>query len=267
MDFTVHKKIPQTKANYSSNNMELAYTFAKEIHKELNDLLKAIVLFGSAARQKEGTNDIDILLIVDDVSMRLTPELTQAYRIIVEKTVVKVSPKIHVTSMKFTSFWEYMKAGDPIAVNILRDGYALLDTGFFDPLQALLYQGRIKPSLETMWAYYNRAPRTLENSKRRIVEATLDLYWAVIDAGHAALMAINEVPPSPEHVADLLEQKLVSKKKIDRKLPWTMRKFYALSKKITSGQIKEISGEEYDKLHAEAKHFVQSMEKFIRSLE
>ncbi|MGV8162803.1 MAG: nucleotidyltransferase domain-containing protein [Candidatus Nanoarchaeia archaeon] len=266
MDFTVHKKIPQSKGKYSSNNLDLAYSFSKEIHKELNDLLKAIVLFGSVARQKEGTHDIDILLIVDDVSIRLTPEMTQAYRIIVEKTVQKISPKIHVTSMKFTSFWEYMKTGDPIAVNILRDGYAILDTGFFDPLQQLLFQGRIRPSLETMWAYYNRAPRSLENSKRKILDATIDLYWAVIDAGHAALMAINEVPPSPEHVADLLEQKLVNHKKIDKKLPWTMRKFYALSKKITSGQLTEIKGAEYEKLYIEAKHFVDEMEKFIRSL-
>jgi len=266
MDFTVHKKVPQSKGNYSSSNIDLAYSFSKEIHKELNDLLKAIVLFGSAAQKKEDVHDIDILLIVDDVSMRLTPELTQAYRIIVEKTVQKISPKIHVTSMKFTSFWEYMKAGDPIAINILRDGYAILDTGFFDPLQSLLAQGRIKPSLETMWAYYNRAPKTLEYSRRRLVDATVDLYWAVIDAGHAALMAINEVPPSPEHVADILEQKLVNTKKIDKKHPWTMRKFYALSKKISSGHIKEVSGPEYEKLYKEANGFVEAMEKFIRSL-
>ncbi|MFA6073477.1 MAG: nucleotidyltransferase domain-containing protein [Candidatus Woesearchaeota archaeon] len=266
MDFAVHKKVPRSKGAYSATNLELAYSFSKEIHKELNELLKAIVLFGSAARQKEGAHDIDILLIVDDVSIRLTPELTQAYRIIVEKTVQKISPKIHVTSMKFTSFWEYVKAGDPIAVNILRDGYAILDTGFFDPMQALLVQGRIKPSLETMWAYYNRAPRTLIFSKKRILDATVDLYWAIIDSAHAALMSINEVPPSPEHVADLLEQKLVNTKKIDKKYPWTMRKFYALSKKIAIGQITEIQGAEYDKLHAEATAFVNAMEKFIKSL-
>lgn len=265
MDFTVHKKLPQNKHNYSQTNLDLAYSFSKEIHKELNDLLKAIVLFGSAARQKEGTNDVDILLIVDDVSIRLTPELTQAYRIVVEKTAVKVSPKLHITSMKFTSFWEYMKAGDPIAVNILRDGYAILDTGFFDPLQALLAQGKIKPSAETVWAYYNRAPKTLEYSQQKIVESTLDLYWAAIDAAHAALMSIREIPPSPEMVADLLEQKLANTKKIDKKLPWTMRKLYALSKKITTGQLRTIKGEEYDKLYTETKKFVDELEKFIRT--
>ncbi len=266
VDFSVHKRIPQTKSQYSTGNLDIAYKFAKEIHKELNELLKAIVLFGSAARSNEEVHDVDILLIVDDVSMRLSPELVQAYRVIVEKTALKISPKIHVTSMKFTTFWEYMKVGDPIAVNILRDGYALLDTGFFDPLQALLAQGRIKPSLETMWAYYSRAPKSLAYSKRRILDATIDLYWAVIDSAHAALMTINEVPPSPEHVADLLEQKLVKTKKLNKKLPWTMRKFYAISKKISTGQIQEIKGAEYEKLYIEAKHFVDSMDKYIKSL-
>jgi predicted nucleotidyltransferase/uncharacterized protein (UPF0332 family) len=265
LDFSVNKKIPHSKGNYTGVNIDIAYQFSKEIHKELNDLLKAIVLFGSSARKKEDSHDIDILLIVDDVSLRISPEMTQAYRIIVEKTAVKVSPKIHVTSMKFTTFWEYIRAGDPIAVNILRDGYAILDTGFFDPLQALLSQGRIKPSLETMWTYYNRAPRTLDNSKRKILEATLDLYWAAIDAAHASLMAIHEVPPSPEHVADMLEHKLASMNKINKKLPWTMRKLYALGKKITTGQLQEIKGAEYEKLYEETRHFVRELEKFIRT--
>jgi hypothetical protein len=45
-----------------------------------------------------------------------------------------------------------------------------------------------------------------------------------------------------------------------------MRKFYALSKKISTGHIKEIKGPEYEKLYKEASGFVEAMEKFIRSL-
>lgn len=264
MDFAIHKRVSKAKSNYSSTTIDIAYTFAKEIHKELKDLVKGIILFGSAARKKQDVNDIDILLVVDDISIRLTPELTQTYRLLVEKTVLKISPKIHVTSMKFTSFWEYIRAGDPIAINILRDGYALIDTGFFDPMQLLLHQGRIRPSPEALWAYFNRAPRTLDNSKSKILEATIDLYWAVIDAAHAALMSINEVPPSPEHVAEMMDEKLVKPKLIDKKYPNTMRKMYSLSKEILTTKRKNVSGPEYDKLYEEAKDFVFAMEKFIR---
>jgi len=243
--------------------MDLAYRFAKEIHSELADLIKAIVLFGSAARHKEGSNDIDILLIVDDVSIRLTPELTQAYRILVEKTVAKVSTKIHVTSMKYTSFWEYVRAGDPVAINILRDGYPILDTGFFEPLQMLLYQGRIRPSKEAIWSYMNRAPRTLRTSRLRLLEASIDLYWAAVDSAQAALMSINEIPPSPEHVADLLELKLVKPGLLNKKFPWTMRKMYHLSKEIATGKKQDMTAQEYDKLYDETKEFVDVMLKFV----
>ena len=65
-------------------------------------------------------------------------ELIEGYRIIVENLIEKVSLKLHVTSMTFTSFWEHARVGDPILVNILRDGIALHDRGFFDPLQRIL---------------------------------------------------------------------------------------------------------------------------------
>ncbi len=263
MDFSIHKRDNKRKKDYSASNLDLAYRFAKESHRELKDLLKAIVLFGSAARKNEDSNDIDILLIVDDVSIRLTKELVQAYRIIVENIVRKVSPKIHVTSMKFTSFWEYMRNGDPIALNILRDGYALIDTGFFDPLQLLLHQGRIKPSKEALWTYFNRAPRSLNVSRGKIEQACIDLYWAVIDSAHAALMSINEVPPSPEHVPFLMEQKMVREKLISAKYPKVVRRFFTLSKDILHGKIRNISGEDYEKYYSEAKEFVDAMQAFI----
>jgi uncharacterized protein (UPF0332 family) len=165
--------------------------------------------------------------------------------------------------MTFTSFWEYAKAGDPVVVNILRDGVALYDTGFFEPLQRLLKQGRIRPSEESVWRYFGRAPRTLTNSRWHLMQATLDLYWAVIDAAHAALMRMNKIPPTPEHVADLLEKVFVKKKLLEAKYVQTMKKFYRVSKMITHREIKEIRGEEYEKYLKEASAFVQRMKVLI----
>lgn len=264
MDFSVHKKVNKVKSNYSSTNIDIAYRFSKEIHDELNDLVKGIILFGSAARKKQDTNDIDILLIVDDVSIRLTPELVQAYRLIVERTVGKISNKLHVTSMKFTSFWEYIRNGDPIAVNIIREGYALYDTGFFEPVQALLVQGRIKPSEEAFWSYYNRGKQFLVTSQRRISDAVVDLYWGAMDLAHSALMSINEVPVSPEVVPDLLEDKLVKTKLINKKVPWVLRKLYSLNKKISQGRLKNISGAEYDSILKETRFYFDELESFVK---
>ena len=114
-----------------------------------------------------------------------------------------------------------------------------------------------------MWNYFNKAPITLHNSKWHLKQAILDLYWAVIDAAHAALMKLNEVPPSPSQVSDMLEQKLVKRGLLKSKYAETMKRFYHLSRIILHGQITEISGKQFDEYFLQAKEFVDEMQKFI----
>ncbi len=264
MQFQIKKRHTPNIERYPTDDINIARSFARRLYNEFGDFLKMVVLFGSTARKVESPRgDIDVLIVVDDLSIRMTQEVVEAYRIIVEKVIASVSTRLHVTSLTLTSFWEYVRAGDPVAINILRDGVALIDTGIFDPLQALLIQGRIRPTYESVWSYFGRAPRTLLNSKWHIMQATLDLYWAVIDAAHAALMHHGEIPPSPEHAADLLEEKLVHKKMLEQRYAATMRKFYNLMKDITHRKIKEISGKEYDAYLKEAEEFVDRMKVFI----
>lgn len=263
MDFSIEKKRHRSEDSYAKDDLDLAYAFAKRCHEECHDLVKAIVLFGSTARKKQGSHDVDILIVLDDVSITFTPELLQTYRVITGKIIKDISRRLHVTTLKFTAFWEYVRAGDPVAINILRDGFPLLDTGFFDPLQMLLHQGRIRPSQESIWTYTTRSEQTLVNSSWHVMQATVDLYWAVVDAAHGALMAYGEVPPSPEHVADLLQDKLVKKKLVPSSAPQTMRKFYTLSKEITHRKKKSLSGAEFDKLYKEAEGFVKTMKTFV----
>jgi uncharacterized protein (UPF0332 family)/predicted nucleotidyltransferase len=266
LDFPIESRKNAHLQKYKKEDIDIVYAFSREVKKELGTLLKGIILFGSTARHidtNKQSHDIDILLVIDDVSVQLTRELIQTYRIIVEKIVIKTSKKLHITSLKLTNFWEYVRAGDPIAVNMLRDGVAIYDTGFFEPLQLLLYQGRIRPSAESIQNYLSMAPQTLQNSKGHIVQATLDLYWAVIDAAHASLMYVGEVPPSPAHVADMMEEKLIKPGLMEKRYLHTMRAFYNLSKSITHGQIHDLTGDQYDSYYREAYDFVMAIKKFI----
>ncbi len=264
MEFKIEKNVNENIHKYPTDDVKIANNFASKLKLELGDFLKGIVIFGSTVR-REATekSDIDILVVTDDISFQLTDALIEAYRVVVENVIARVSRKLHVTSMTFTSFWEYAKAGDPVVVNILRDGVALYDTGFFNPLQGLLKQGRIRPSEESVWRYFGRAPRTLTNSRWHLLQATLDLYWAVIDAAHAALMRKNEIPPTPDHVADMLERVFVKQRLLEPKYIETMRKFYRISKMITHREIKEIKGDEYELYIKEAGGFVQRMRVLI----
>jgi uncharacterized protein (UPF0332 family) len=265
VEFEIKRRKKQIEESYPKEVIDTAFEFSKRVYKEFSKFIKIMALFGSTARKKHGaTGDIDILIVIDDISVVIDKEFIEAYRIIIEKIAGEVNPrKLHITTLKFTSFWEYIRAGDPVAINILRDGVPIIDTGVFEPLQILLHQGRIRPSLESMWAYFSKAPLTLYNSKWHIKQAVLDLYWAVIDASHAALMKMNEVPPSPSHAADMLEEKLVARGLLEKRYADTMRQFYNLSRIILHGQSVEITGAQFDEYFKQAKAFVDEMQKFI----
>jgi len=265
MEFKVQKKEkPKQPTKYTKSEIDIAFHFAKIIYKEFDRFCKAIVLFGSSVKQThEATSDIDILVIVDDVSFYMTPEVVETYRIITEKTVAKLSKRLHITTLKFTSFWEFIRVGDPIGINILRDGVALIDTGFFSPLQMLLYQGRIRPTREAVMAYYSRVPQTMHNSKWHVMQGTLDLYWAAIDASHAALMKLGEMPENPGKISALIQEKLVKAKHVHKKCTGIMKELYDTSKKILHRDIKEIKGSEYDRLQKETDFFVGEMKRFM----
>src|SRR3990167_8402419 len=210
MDFSVGRRDSNIKV--PDKDLEIARRFASKVYKEFGKFISGIVLFGSVTdinREKKG--DVDILIIIDDVHIVLAPEIMETYKIIVEKAIVDTSTKIHVQTMKLTSFWEYVRSGDPVAINILRSGVALIDTGFFDPLQLLLYQGRIRTSRESIYTYFNMSFASFNSAERHLFAAMLDLYWSAIDATHAALMRIGEVPPSPEFAAEMLKEKMVKK--------------------------------------------------------
>ncbi|MBI2545814.1 nucleotidyltransferase domain-containing protein [Candidatus Woesearchaeota archaeon] len=271
MEFKIEKRDNPNTKSYSKEDYELARKFGEELKKEVGDFLKAVILFGSAARASAHTQiyerDIDVLVIVNDLTLILNKEVITAYRIIAENAASRVSKRLHITTLRLTAFWEYVRNGDPIVINMLRDGVPLIDEGFFEPIQVLLGQGRIRPSQEAIWTYFARAPMTVNSSKWHVMQGVIDLYWAVIDSSHAALMSLGEIPPTPEHVADLIDEKMVKTKMLDKRYADVMRNFYKISKMIMHREIKEVSGQEYDKYLKEAQAYVGVMQKFIEKRE
>jgi uncharacterized protein (UPF0332 family)/predicted nucleotidyltransferase len=268
MRFQIQAKDDDNIQRYPSEDLKTARVFTDKLKKELQDFLTAVVVFGSSARKTQNKySDIDVLIIGNDLDFKLNQAFLETYRIIIEKTIINTSSKLHVTSMTSSSFWEYARAGDPIVTNILRDGVAIYDSGSFKPLQLLLRQGRVRPTKESVWRYFARAPKTLLNSKWHVMQASLDLYWAVIDSAHAALMARDTIPPSPDHVAKMLNQVFVKNKELEHKYVDFMDRFYQLNKEITHRKVQHISGKEYDQLYKEAGDFVNRMKKLIHKHE
>jgi predicted nucleotidyltransferase/uncharacterized protein (UPF0332 family) len=264
VEFKISKKDNPNKDKYKKDDVDIAYEFSKKAIKEFGSFIKSIVLFGSAARSQHNSHDIDILVVVDDVSIVMTDEMVEAYRVIMEKIITQSSRKLHITTLKMTNFWDYIRKGDPIGLNILRDGVGLYDMGLFEPLRILLAQGKISPSIETMNIYVNKAIGSQLSSKNHMLQATLDLYWGAIDISHAALMKENIMPTSPASVAEKLEEVFVRTRKLERRYANIMKKFYDLSKSIIHNEKTVVSGAEYDRYQKEANLFIDRMKKLIR---
>jgi hypothetical protein len=76
-------------------------------------------------------------------------------------------------------------------------------------------------------------------------------------------MQSGVIPPSPDHVADLLEKTF--SKNLEPKYIKIMNKFYRVMKSITHRETKEISGKDFDEYYREAEMFVGRMRKIIEN--
>ena len=253
------KKSNGNASKFRQYDIDITYEFSKRAYKELGDFIKAIVLFGSMARNSKSKNsDIDILLIIDDATYQITSEVSNAYRSALERIIAEVSTKIHATTLKISSLWDYLIKGDPVATNILRDGLAVLDSGFFEPLQILLFSGRMRPSLESIYSYLERAPIALRNVNGRYFQALNDLYWSTVDSTHAALMKLGYIPPTPNKIPEVLEE-ASKRRQIPTKHAEFAKRVIGLYEEAKRGLKNKISGAEIDDLKTDAEDFILAM--------
>ncbi len=243
------KKLPKLKKKFGSNE-EIAHDFSVKAYKYFKEAIKSVVYFGSGVRgESVKGSDIDIIVILDDCSINWDQELIAWYReelrnLIAGQTYAK---KLHVNTVTLSTFWEEVRAGDPATINIIRYGQTLIDFGgFFDPLKVLLAKGKIKPTPEAIFSVLRRAPLHISRAKFNVVGSIENLYWAMVDSAHGALMAAGEVPPSPEHVGDMLNKVFVSKKRLDKKYVKWYREMYDLAHDVAHGNVKQLDGKDID---------------------
>ncbi len=248
---------------------KIAYDFATKAYQQFREVIKSIALFGSVSKDipKKGS-DIDVIVIVDDCTVLWDEELIAWYREELAKLITKQNYKknLHINTVTLSTFWNQVKEGDPVAINVLRYGQPLIDYGgFFNPLKVLLRRGKIRPTPEAIYVALQRAPMHLTRSKYAILGAVEGLYWAMVDSAHAALMMAGHTPPSPEHIYDMLNK--VFSKKINRRLIEDFKEMYTLVHNITHGNIKTIEGKKIDEMQKKAENFVNEMKLLVKKLE
>jgi len=259
------KKI--VKKNYPTlklvREQDIAMDFAQKAYERFDKMIKSIILFGSTTKQTRTTgSDIDIIIIVDDASVKFDQKLTAWYR---EElgNIIQQNPykkELHINTVRLTTWWQDLLRGDPVVTNVIRYGEPLLDFGgFFRPLRILLQEGRIRSTPEAVYTALQRAPMHIVNSKQAEMSAIEGIYWAMVDSSHALLMAGKITPPSPEHIPKLLNDNFVKRKLLDSKYVNWYAKVLSLHKQIAHGRLSDVKGQDIDQWQDKAEEFVRIM--------
>lgn len=249
---------------------DIAMDFAIKSYKKFDRIIKSIILFGSTVKQSSvAGSDIDIILVVDDASIKWDTELITWYRHELED-LLKSNPyktELHINTVKLTTWWEDLIRGDPTILNILRYGEAMIDyAGFFNPLKQLLLEGKIKPTNEAVYSCLQRAPIHIGRSKAAELGAIEGLYWAMVDSAQAALIAANITPPSPEHIPSDLNEAFVNTGKIKSKYVSWYRDLMMLHKKIAHGEVSDLKGVIIDDWQDKTEEFLKVMATLVNKL-
>jgi uncharacterized protein (UPF0332 family) len=274
----IAKKQTQNSSSNSSSkktlgivlDRDIATDFAGKIYQEFDTLVKSVILFGSAAKQESTTeSDIDIIIIIDDVSIRFDDELIAWYRKNLGRIVSKnkyIKP-LHINTVKLSTWWQDLMRGDPIVVNVLRYGDAIIDFGgFFNPLKILLKEGKIKSTPEAIYTLLERAPTHLARARNATL-ATIDgMFWCMVDASHAALISADIMPPSPEKIPEFLNEYFVKNKLLNKKYIGYYEEIRTIAKEIVHGKRSEVSGKYIDDWLIKTDEFLKQMAKLVEDI-
>ncbi len=235
--------------------------FTNQIRKTYGDLIKSVLIFGSAARgDMKKTSDADLWIILDDTATKGSED---SERIRTQLQLISTQMKdLHVQTTGLTEFWGWMKKGSPELFNFLRGGLVIYDTGFIKPVQRMLKAGLLPPSEETVGIKARSAEAHLKKVELGIKSMIFDLRYAATDACQSVIMYYYKTTPDQKHMPEELK-KLVKEKKLE---PVYIKKFEELNKlwkDIEHKKIKKVGAEHLNKAMELASEIIDRMKNLL----
>lgn len=255
-----------------------------QIHKSLvlrkfEKYVTSYVIAGSLVRgDVKKTSDVDVFIVIDDTDVKRMPrlELKEKLRAIIYSYIMEASELAGVKNILnvqvyiLTEFWEAVKDAHPVMFTFIRDGIPLYDRGTFMPWKLLLKMGKIKPSPEAIDMFMSMGDKLGENIKRRLLDIVVgDLYWGVLTPSQALLMLYGLPPPTHKETVSEMKRIFVDKEKMLEKryidiLETIVIKYY---KGYEHEKIKEVSGQEVDKLLKDAEDYMKRLKELREQIE
>jgi len=254
-----------------------------EIHKSLvlqkfEKYVVSYVIAGSLVRGEAiPTSDVDVFIIINDTDVKRMPrlELKERLRSIIYQYVGeasalagvknKLSPQVYL----LTDFWESVKDAHPVIFTFIRDGIPIYDRGTFMPWKALLRMGKLKPSPEAIDMFMSMGDKTVKRVKSALLDVVVnEIFWGVTTPSQALLMLYGLPPPTPKHVASEMKKIFVDKEKmLEKKYITIIEKVVGIYKDYEHEKIKEISGEQIDKLVKNVEDYLKRLKELREQIE
>lgn len=253
-----------------------------EVHKNLclrkfDKYISTYAIGGSLVRgTATKTSDVDTFVIINDTDVKRMPRLelkerlrAQIYQLVADASAIAgVKNKLEPQIWLLTDFWEAVKDAHPVMFTFIRDGIPLYDRGTFVPWKLLLKMGKIKPSAEAIDIFMNSGDKTKQVVNRRLIDSMIDIYYGVLNPSQALLMMYGLPPPTHKETPKVFKEIFHDKEKlIEKKYVDLLEKVVKNFKDYEHGTLKEIKGEEIDKLLKDTEDYIKRMKKLREEIE
>lgn len=266
----VDPKMAKKQEAFRKKQLALANRFKEEVLKKYGNIVKAIVLFGSLTRADfHEKSDIDMLVVIDDVTARFTPEMKDEFDDRLYDIAKSISENMTVQpAWLLSEFWDMARIGHPLLFTIVRDGWALYDTGFFIPVRKLLELGKIPTTLEAVEKFMETAPQKINRVETaKLYMVAEDLYYSMLNSSQAVLMYMGQNPPSPKHTPLDVKEHLVDQKLLEENYLRDLESVIEFRKGVEHKEVKDITGQQLDEFIQKAKQYVSRMEQLLMQLQ
>ncbi|MBW2972729.1 hypothetical protein KY359_06865 [Candidatus Woesearchaeota archaeon] len=234
--------------------------FAKKMLARYKDMVFSIVV----KRPSLAKDSIELMFLIDDLNNVVFDQQVADFELAASELAYKDTLPLKCETVLASQLWDMFKAGDETALKLFRESLVVHDNGFFLPVQDLLVTGKIRPSEESVKVYFLKAERSMKSANQHVGRALVDLYWAVTDAAHSAVMVAGMTPPSPNELAGMVKTQLVARNLVHRRCGEIIDRIYDAAKKVMHREVFELSGREFDSYLADADFFIAEIDDFVR---
>jgi len=235
--------------------------FTTEARKQYGDMIKSVVIFGSAAK---GTmvkgSDADLWVVVDDTATKSSEDLNN---IISQLYLIAHELKdLHIQSATLTEVWQWLKAGSPELVNFLRYSLVVYDSGFIKPIQRMLAMGLIPPSEETISLKARSAYLRYKKMKQDMKSFVFELRYTAMDMIQAVVMHFYKTAPDYKTAPQFME-KLIKEHGLEKVYLDKFKELDKLWKDIDHKEIKEVTTDHLQKALTLAKEIIDRLKELL----